>query len=62
MIDTVSVINNHRISAVIVAAIVATMIMIMIVTIDTHCHNGCKPKPGWVKAVIIRRVIRYIGG
>ena len=56
----IACINDYVIITTVMAAIITTMIAIMIGTINTNCHNCCKSKPGRIISVIIRRSIGHI--
>ena len=61
MIYLISVINDDGISTSIMAAIVTTMVaVIMIRTIYANCYNCCKCEIGWIVSIIIGWYIRYI--
>ena len=60
MIDLIPVIDNDRVSTVIVPAIITSMVVPVIVTINANSYHGRHSKIGWMISVIIRRIIRYI--
>jgi len=56
------VVDDHVIiTTMIMATIVTTMVIPVIATVYTNCHNGCKSKPGRVVSIVIRRIIGHIG-
>ena len=60
MVDAVSVIDDHGISSMIIAAMISGAMVVVIAAIDAYGHHGGKTKPGWVVSVIIWRGIRYV--
>ena len=58
----VPIIYDYCISTTIVSTMIATVVtIIMIGTINTNGYTGCKCEIRWIIAIIIRRIIGYIG-
>jgi hypothetical protein len=63
MIDLITIIYDYRItSSVVMATIISPMVIIVVVTINTNCDNSRHSEIGRMVAIIVRRVVRYIGG
>jgi hypothetical protein len=58
----VPIVNNYIVIAtVVMTTIIATMAIIVVATINSDSHNCRKSEPGGIIAVIIGRIIGYIG-
>lgn len=62
MIDLIFIVDDDGIAATVMAAIIPTMVVIVIVTINADRHYRKGGKIGRIESVIIRRNIGHIGG
>ena len=62
VINLISVINNYCITSTIMSTIITSMVIIIIMTINSNRHYRKSGKIRWIISVMIRWIIGHIDG